>query len=112
MDSRRYRAKNINNLIADCLKQDMIKAIDNFPEYYVDEKGTIYHKIKNGYRKLKPWFDGRHHYLMVTLVNQYGHKKELVHRLVAKAFLPNLNNLPVVNHRNAITTDNCVDNLE
>lgn len=42
-----------------------------------------------------------------------GHKKtELIHRLVAKAFIPNPNNLPQVNHKNFIRHDNRIDNLE
>lgn len=61
---------------------------------------------------LKPWFDGRGNYLQVTLSKDNKHKKHQVHRLVAETFLPNIENKREVNHKNAIKTDNRLDNLE
>ena len=39
-------------------------------------------------------------------------KSESVHRLVAKAFLPNPDMLPQINHRDENKANNCVENLE
>ena len=41
-----------------------------------------------------------------------GRKVFSVHRLVAKAFIPNPNGLSEVNHKNGIKSDNSVNNLE
>jgi hypothetical protein len=50
-------------------------------------------------------------YPQLTL-HKNGHSKLCrTHRLVAQAFIPNPNNLPVVDHINAIRNDNRVENL-
>lgn len=61
---------------------------------------------------LKPWFDGKKHYLQVTLSKDNVKKKYLIHRLVAETFINNTQNLPEVNHKNGCKTDNKVNNLE
>jgi len=54
---------------------------------------------------------GKHGYKSVTLCNDKK-KNWRVHRLVAIAFIPNIENKPCINHKNGIKTDNRVKNLE
>lgn len=51
-------------------------------------------------------------YKMVWLSKQGKQKFCSIHRLVAKAFIPNPNNLPQVNHKDEDKTNNHADNLE
>lgn len=60
---------------------------------------------------IKPMID-RGGYQCVNLYLNQHLKVMKVHRLVASVFIPNPNNLPQVNHKNEIKTDNKVSNLE
>lgn len=51
-------------------------------------------------------------YDRVTFRINYKQKNLLVHRLVAKAFIPNPCNKEVVNHKDGNKKNNCVSNLE
>lgn len=51
-------------------------------------------------------------YLSVGLSKNNTQKTRIVHRLVAEAFIPNPNNLEMVNHRDEDRTNNHVENLE
>lgn len=51
-------------------------------------------------------------YLRVSICKDGINKHHLVHRLVARAFIENENNLPQVNHKDENPANNCVDNLE
>ena len=72
-----------------------------------------YIKTHNGvywYQILKPNIVRQ--YLAVTLSKCGKSKNFYIHRLVAEAFIPNPNNLPVVNHINFNKFCNTVHNLE
>ena len=52
-------------------------------------------------------------YFYVSLSkNTIANGRAKVHKLVALAFIPNINNKPTINHINGIKTDNRVENLE
>lgn len=81
-------------------------------EYYaVSNYGRIKSLRNNKILKLHEDSKGKG-YKYISL-NYNGVKKSFqVHRLVAKAFIPNPNNLPCVNHKDENPSNNYVENLE
>ena len=51
-------------------------------------------------------------YLYVNLSKNGKAKSYVVHRLVAEAYIPNPDNLPMINHKDECKTNNCLQNLE
>lgn len=91
--------------------------VSNFGNVKSLERIIINHgNFKNKFSKykekiLKP-FQNKKGYLSVHLTKNCKGKTFLVHRLVAEAFIPNINRLPLINHKNEITSDNRAENLE
>lgn len=91
----------------------MWKIIENYPMYRVNENGEImfigdkYHK-----QHIMKQHIASNGYNMLTLRDKDGKKHHvLVHRLVAKAFIPNPDNLPQVGHLDEDRQNNRADNL-
>jgi hypothetical protein len=105
--------------------QEIWKDIEGYEGYYqVSNMGgirSITRKVwtsrhggtyltRNG--KLLSIAKDRYGYHFVRLSKDNISKNLFVHRLVAIAFIPNPNNLPIINHKNETKTDNRVQNLE
>ena len=79
--------------------------------YYVTDDGKVWSTKSNQFLSLQLHSDG---YYRVTLWDSENKRPlwKLVHRLVAEAFIPNPNNLPIVNHKDENTMNNNANNLE
>lgn len=90
------------------------KNIDGYPNYQVSNMGRVKSLNYNhtGKEKILKGLKNTNGYIYVALYKEGKVKGYSIHRLVATAFIPNPNNLPQVNHRNEIKTDNRVENLE
>lgn len=84
-----------------------VSSFGRIKSLYQQNQYTIYYKETI----IKPSFHNQG-YLKVTLFNRQSKKICFIHRLVAQAFIPNLDNKPEVNHINEIKSDNRVENLE
>ena len=87
----------------------------NEDDYKTDYQISTFGRIKsckNGHsRILKPFID-KDGYLGIALSKNAKVKKFKVHRLVAKAFIPNPENKETVNHIDGCKMNNSISNLE
>ena len=97
--------------------EEIWKPIDKYEGYEVSNLGRIksYKVDKVNGIIMKPYKDTKG-YLQID-ISLDGRKRNnrvhlLVHRLVATAFIPNINNLPQVNHKDENKENNRVENLE
>ena len=84
-----------------------IKGYEGF--YKVSNTGKVYSYRRNKCLSQKSDKDG---YKEVCLCVDEVRKYRRVHRLVAEAFIPNEESLPIINHKDGDKTNNHVSNLE
>ena len=96
------------------METEVWKPIEGYENYEVSSLGRVRSLCNDKTRKEKVLrqHNNGHGYLIVNLCKNGKMKSYKVHRLVAQTFLPNPENLPIINHKNEIKTDNSVENLE
>jgi len=89
-----YQISNLGNV------KSLPKILKNNHSKYVSKEKYLKQSI------------GKKGYHSVSLSNNKARKWNSIHRLVAIAFIPNLLNLPQVNHKDENKSNNSVSNLE
>lgn len=98
---KRQKVKNMQSTLALDGRFRVTESGEVFKNTPAGEVPAKIHKSAHGGR-----------YRAVSYTENGKQKHEYVHRLVAKAFLPNPNNLPIVNHIDGNPSNNAVSNLE
>ena len=89
--------------------EEVWKPIFDYSDYQVSNLGRI--RSLKRYKILKQYTNS-FGYKSVNLTKFGISKSFAIHRLVAKAFIPNPNKYPCVNHKDENPSNNCVSNLE
>ena len=91
--------------------EKVIRPVQGYEGHYeVDAAGNVY-SVKRG-RNLLVKRINPSGYEVVTLCKNGVQKTMRVHRIVASAFIPNPDNLPIINHKDENRINNSVENLE
>jgi hypothetical protein len=91
------------------MNKEIWQPIFEYNNYVISNFGNVKNVITN---KLLKFDYGKFGHCRVCLCNKNGKKRFLVHRLVAKHFIPNPNKYNIVNHLDCNPLNNKVTNLE
>ena len=89
-----------------------MKAIPWFDWYRATIDWEIYSTRVNSEPRIIKWMVNNKWYRVINLRKDGKYKRMLVHRLIAMTYIENFNNKQEVNHKDTVTSNNAVDNLE
>jgi hypothetical protein len=99
------------------MNKEIWKIVYGHDDYKVSNYGRIKSLRRYINRKVNPYW--KDETILTGTLNWSGYimvyldgKQQRLHRLVAKAFIPNTKDKKCINHKNGIKTDNHVENLE
>lgn len=108
----KFAPKHKDKLISIKDIKERIKKIDNSDGYFISENGNVYREYEdNKFFKLKNSINKKNEYVYSTIQCNKKHKSFRVHILVAKAFIININNYPLVGHKDNNKSNNNYKNL-
>lgn len=86
--------------------------IEDYDNYIVYKNGRIYNKRSSKF--IKPYLDNTAGYFKIRLINFKNHeaKSFYLHRILANCFLPNPNNLSIIDHVDNNKKNNDLSNLK
>ena len=87
----------------------MWKKIKGFENYSINENGEVRNDSKNSIKK--SYFNKKNGYYYIDLCKCDKSYKRPIHRLLAEAYIPNLNNKPTVDHIDGDRKNNSLNNL-
>lgn len=109
--ARRYITLPTRHTIMNKEEKEIFREIDGFPDYEVSNIGRVC-SFKGEYPKILKPRKNHKGYLIVGIYSGGKKVTKKVHRLVAKAFVPNPENKPEVNHIDEDKENNVAENLE
>ena len=81
------------------------KSLDNYPNYIITTQGDVYSKSHKKFMSKR--INGGYEYISLGNGKKKSEKKDFsIHYLVAKLYISNPHNYPMINHKNSIKTDN------